>query len=270
MNLRTRINLWKLKKSMSPSRDFKANLRKNLAISWDAKHGKAPWYQLGMRHAAASFSVITLLLSGGGAVYAYNSPEVTEGTTFYPIKQVIETVEEVVQITPEAKAKFYLKKIERREAERKVLEKNNPLIVELKLEVEGEDADENVEEDKKEVKEKNKDEEKDEVVLRKIKRTQQSIEKAEEELEKTRQLIEKDGFQDIKLREELRKRMERRLEKRKKQLEIKIENRQEIKVNLQGKIENGNSGQSNDENRSENQTEEKSRIRVEELIKLNN
>ena len=227
MNLKTRFNLWKLKKSMGPSVAFKVSLHKDLVKSWDAKFGNTvPWYQLGMRHAAAGFTAITLLLTGGGGVYAYNNPEVTEGSPLYSIKQAIETIEEVTKTTPEAKAKFYLKKIERREAEQQVLERKNPLP-KIKKEIK---EISNVESDVKidasstlDVKEDIKEKIKIEVAERKIKRTQKAIEKTEKELEKTRQIIERTESKDIKLREELKKRAERRLEERKKQLEIKIE-----------------------------------------------
>ena len=247
MNLKTKYNLWKLKRDMSPSRAFKASLYKNLAVSWDAKYGnKVPWYQLSMRHAAAGFSAVTLLLTGAGGVYAYNSPEVTEGTALYPIKQAIETVEEVAKITPEAKAKFYIKKIERREAERKVLEKKNPLP-EIKKEMEDlEDAEKNIKEKiRKDTKLEDKEKIKIEVTERKIKRTKKSIEKTEERLEKTRQIIEKSQSKDIKLREELKRRAEQRLEKAKKQQERR-ENLQEIIQNI-----------------DDNKTEKRSQIKIE-------
>src|SRR3989344_3902850 len=263
MNLKTRINLWKLKRKMGPTRAFKASLCKDLAVSWDAKYGKKlPWYQIGMRHAAAGFAIITLVLTGAGGVYAYNSSEVTEGALLYPIKQVLETVEEVAKITPEAKAKFYIKKIERREAERQVLERKN-LLPKIKKEIrETEEVGSEIEINtfssdlKVEVKEKIKTE----VIERKIKRTKKSIEKTEEQLEKTRQIIEKSQSKDIKLREELKRRAEQRLEEAKKQLEIKVEQQKERRENLKEIIQN----------RDNNKIEERSRIRAEGLINLNN
>jgi hypothetical protein len=245
MNLKTRFNLWKLKREMGPSPAFKASLRKNLSVSWDAKYSnKAPWYQLGIRHAAASFTAIALVLTSAGGVYAYNSPEVTEGTPLYSIKQAIENVEEVTKITPEAKAKFFLKKIERREAEQKVLERKNPLH-RIEKEVEDiSDVDSNteintsssVDVDLDIKSDDEKEEVKVEVAKRKIKRTQKAIEKTEEELEKTRQIIEKMESKDIKLREELKKRAKHRLEERKKRLEIKVDI-QEDKKDRREKLE---------------------------------
>jgi predicted nuclease with TOPRIM domain len=57
----------------------------------------------------------------GGAVYAYSSPSVTEETSLFVIKNSLETIEERLQRTPERRARFYLKKLERREAESEVL-----------------------------------------------------------------------------------------------------------------------------------------------------
>ncbi len=207
MNLKTRFNLWKLKIRMGPSRAFKASLRKDLVVSWDAKYGtKAPWYQLGMRRVAAGFAVVTLVLTGAGGVYAYNSPKVTEGTALYPIKQVIEIVEEVAKITPEAKAKFYIKKIERREAEREILKKK------IKIEV----------------------------AERKIQRTEKSIDRVEEQLEQTDKIIEKIEFKDIKLREKVKERLKARLEKKEERLEIKSEQQKERRENLKEVRQNKN------------------------------
>ena len=203
---------------------FKAGLRKDLNIAWDAKYaGKAPWYQLGIMRVTAGFAAVILLLTGGGGVYAYNNPEVTEGTALYPIKQAIETVEEVAKITPEAKAKFYIKKIERREAEQKVLEKKiqlpeiSPRSGESRLGGEKTPLPEEIKDFKNEIKLEIKEKIKIEVAERKIKRTQKSIERTEERLEKTRQVIEKAQSKDIKLRKELKNRAEQKFEKAKKQ-----------------------------------------------------
>ena len=122
MNLKTRFNLWKLKREMGLNQAFKSSLRKDLNKAWEAKYGRAPWYQMSLAHPSAVLSLFALFLTGGSAVYAYSNPAVTEGTAFYPVKKAMETVEEAVKVTPEAKAKFYLKKIERRETERQVLE----------------------------------------------------------------------------------------------------------------------------------------------------
>lgn len=120
MSLKTRYNLWKIKKSLTPSRVFKAGLFKKLSFVWDTTNNvKHAWYQTALfKHAAGFASVVLMAGSVGTGAYAYTSPEVTEGSVLYPIKEKLENIEEKIQITPEAKAKFYLKKIQRREAER--------------------------------------------------------------------------------------------------------------------------------------------------------
>lgn len=226
INLKNRYNLWKLKQAASPSANFKASLRKDLNMAWDARYGKTSWYQVGMTHLVSGFTVIALLLTGGGGVYAYSNPEVTEGTTLYPLKQAIETVEEVTKITPEARAKFYIKKIERREAERKVLKKKE-LLPEVEREVEKVEP-----EIKQDIKVEAREEVEVRAVEKKLQRTEKSIERAEEQLEKTRQIMEKTESKNVKLREELKKRSEERAEKIKKQLEIRNEKQKERQEKL--------------------------------------
>lgn len=125
MNFKNRYNLWKAQKELSPNNKFKVALKNKLNTAWDSKYAtNMNWYQtVWFKRAAAFTSVIVI---GGSLVtcsYAYSSPDVTEGTPLYPIKQEIEKVEETVQVTPEAKAKFLLKQIDKREAEVVVMEK---------------------------------------------------------------------------------------------------------------------------------------------------
>ncbi|OGH91366.1 MAG: hypothetical protein A2534_03755 [Candidatus Magasanikbacteria bacterium RIFOXYD2_FULL_39_9] len=222
MNLKTRFNLWKLKKSSGPSMAFKFGLSRKLDAAWDAKHGRLPWYQLVALHKVGAFAVVVLLLATSGGAYAYNSTEVTEGTALYSVKEAIEKVEEVTKVTPEAKAKFYLKKIERREAEQEILKKKMP-VVELRKEIKSIEKDAKVGTQEKL---------KAEVEERKIRRTEKSIERVEEQLEKARQIMEKTESKNIKLREEIKFKVEERLEKRKKQLEIKVEEQKEKREDL--------------------------------------
>ncbi len=222
MNLKTRFNLWKLKRSSSPSMAFKFGLRRELGTAWDAKHGSAQWYQLVALHKVGAFAVVILLLTASGGAFAYSSPEVTEGTALFTVKEAIEKVEEVTKVTPEAKAKFYLKKIERREAEQEVIKKKMP-VVEIRKEIRKIEKDIKVEE---------KEKVKTEIEEQKIRRTEKSIERAEEKLEKARQILEKTESKNVRLREEVKNKVEQRLQKRKRQLEIKIEEQKEKQEDL--------------------------------------
>ena len=118
MSLKNRYKLWKLKQNLTPSRDFKVKLQRDLNSAWNVLYGRPSWLQISLLHKGMAFAMIVLLLAGGTGAYAYVNPEVTEGTVLYPVKQAVEKVEEAPKITPQAKTKFYLKQIKRREAEK--------------------------------------------------------------------------------------------------------------------------------------------------------
>lgn len=112
--------LWKIKRSLSPSSAFKKKLFERLSESFENATLIVPWYQKTFwRYSMAGFMGVVIVGSTG--VYAYASPNVSEGAVLYPLKEQIENIEEKLQTTPEKKAQFYLKKVERREAELKVL-----------------------------------------------------------------------------------------------------------------------------------------------------
>ncbi|HLD61242.1 MAG TPA: hypothetical protein VJA27_03900 [Patescibacteria group bacterium] len=123
MNLFFRYKLWKARHSFSPTRIFKRELLHHLQSLYPADTRRASFrYQLiGFRMGIATVAGLMVIGSIGTTTYAYASPAVAEGTVLYPLKQQIETIEERWYRTPEQKAKFYLRQIERREAERKVL-----------------------------------------------------------------------------------------------------------------------------------------------------
>jgi len=126
-------------------------------------------------------------VSTGTGAYAYSSSSVTEGTPLYPVKQQLENLEEKIQLTPEAKARFYLKKIERREAE--VAQMNKKRVLEEK-----------------------------------ISRVQDKIEQAEDNLVKVDKMLEEKRSGDSRLREEIKHRLEKRIENRKDTMERRINN----------------------------------------------
>ncbi len=146
MSIFLKYNLKKAGKSLSARPGFKQELWQRLDGAFEpGTRPESVWY----RHFSVRFAivlVIAAMLVGTGAtgVYAYSSPQVTDGTVLYPVKQSIERVEEKLQTTPEKKAAFLLKQIDRREAEKKVLlakrkplQKVNSAIVQVerKLEV---------------------------------------------------------------------------------------------------------------------------------------
>lgn len=137
MNWKTLLKLWKIKKVASPGRLFVSGLRRELNSAWKERNGTTKRSHMSvMRFAAASLVVVMFCGFAGTGAYAYTSPEVTEGTILYSIKQKMEQVAETTKITPEAKAKFNLKKIARREAEMKVMEKRKQNLEKVEAQIE--------------------------------------------------------------------------------------------------------------------------------------
>ncbi len=134
-----RYNLWRLKRVLSPPAVFKKQLWLTLSAQIK-KREKAPlhWYTYAWaRFRIAIVSALVAATTFGTSMYAYASPDVTEGTVLYPVKHTLEKVEEkLTPKTPEAQAKLILKKIQRREAEKVVMERRqiNVKSIEKKIE----------------------------------------------------------------------------------------------------------------------------------------
>ncbi len=121
MNFIVKYKLWKVRKKMTPSRQFKSNLKNRLLADQ-----AVVWYKIGLvRWGMVGTISFIFLLSMGAGVYAYVNPEVVEGNWLYPVKQKIEKIEETTKYTPEAKVKFLEKKIKKQEIEKTILEKRN-------------------------------------------------------------------------------------------------------------------------------------------------
>ena len=118
-----RYNLWQAKRRLSPAAVFRRALWQKLEASWNQRHlPNFSWYQTKlMRLGSVAMAGVMLAGSFGTSAYAYASSDVTDGTILYPVKQTLEGVEEKLQTTPEAKARFYLKQAGRREAEELVM-----------------------------------------------------------------------------------------------------------------------------------------------------
>ncbi len=210
MDLKARYNLWKVQKSLSPGSQFKAGLFKKLSAVWDSTYNvKYAWYQtVWFKHATGFASVVLMAGSLGTGAYAYSSPQVTEGNVLYPIKQNLEKIEEKTQTTPEAKAKFYLKQIQRREEEKTVLKKSG-------------------------------------VEITKIEKVNQSIEQTEDQLEETDKITKKVSPEDIKLHEEVVSRLQARAEKRQEKLQKQAERLKNREEKLKNKIDEKLNNQEN-------------------------
>ncbi|MSU75668.1 MAG: hypothetical protein EXS55_04100 [Candidatus Magasanikbacteria bacterium] len=130
-------NLWKAKRRLSSGVAFKRSLRRQLDSAWRGRYGTTPWYRVHIiRWTSALTTGVVLAGSVSTGAYAYVSPTVTDGTALYPVKQVLEQIEERVQRTPTAKARFYVKQIERREAEKTVLQRQAKQSIRAEAQIE--------------------------------------------------------------------------------------------------------------------------------------
>jgi hypothetical protein len=125
MSIFTRYKLWRMRRAIGPSAAFRRSLGSKLSIAWVARHGRSTAHAWVLRFVVAPVASVFLAAGAGVGAYAYTSPEVTNGTVLYPVKQALEKVEEATKHTPEAKAAFYVKQIERREAEERVVKKKS-------------------------------------------------------------------------------------------------------------------------------------------------
>lgn len=124
MTLFLKHNLRQAGNELRADHSFKKRLAGNLAAALHASETPGvSWYSSPtFRYAFAIVLAVVVVAAGTTGAYAYTSPTVTAGTPLYTVKLTLEKVEERLQKSPEAKAAFLLKKIDRREAEKKVLE----------------------------------------------------------------------------------------------------------------------------------------------------
>ena len=131
-----RFSLYKIRRQISPKHETKSRIWKNLAKRWNDQPNQAVWFRTSLApYSMAVIAALVVVASFGTGAFAYTNPDITEGNLLYPVKRAIENVEEKLQFTTEAKAEFYLKKIERREAEKRSLEKRNIKSEKLEQEI---------------------------------------------------------------------------------------------------------------------------------------
>jgi hypothetical protein len=201
MNLKIRYNLWQAKNGLKPDDKFRADLWSKLDAKLHAEYNsRHSWFETRVfKFSAVAAGVVLLVICTGTGAYAYTSPDVTEGTILYPIKQNIENVEEKLQITPEAKAKFLLKKIQKREQEAVVMQKKGGKNLEA---------------------------------------VENQISQTEDKLAKTEKVLEKIQSRDGKLRDEIKKRLENTAELRKQRLEQRSERLNQIRDRIESGVKN--------------------------------
>ena len=87
--------------------------------------------QHAFRFAVAGMASLLVVLGTGTSVYAYDSPTVSDGHPLYSIKQGIERIEERFAATPEMRAEFHAKMMERRMAEAERLDESKEQIPQI-------------------------------------------------------------------------------------------------------------------------------------------
>lgn len=120
MSWKVNYNLFRLRHKASPSRQFRSALWYKLSEHYESLY-PAPrvfaWRFLVMKYSVAAVVVLLVVASVGTGAYAYDNPDVNEASLLYPIKKTIEKVQGKLVQGPEARAKFQLKQMQRRQAE---------------------------------------------------------------------------------------------------------------------------------------------------------
>ena len=106
--------LKKASKSVRPAAEFRARLMSELSLAYDQEYGCPQRRPLFVRVAGVSLASLVLFFTMGAGVYAYESPEVTEGHPLYFVKSGLEYVRGGLARTPENRAKFHSEMMERR------------------------------------------------------------------------------------------------------------------------------------------------------------
>lgn len=107
------------KRESAPKRDFKHALWSELDVAFDKEYPRMRFSW--QRAFAIPLAALLLFVTMGTGVYAYSSPEVTEDSTFYPLKRGMEAIEEKFNKSPEAVTRFHAKMLQRRIAEGEVM-----------------------------------------------------------------------------------------------------------------------------------------------------
>lgn len=100
--------------SAKPSAEFRARLMSELSLAYDQEYGCPQRRPFFVRATAVGLASLVLFFTVGTGVYAYESPEVSEGHPLYFVKSGLESLRERAALTPEARAEFHTQMMERR------------------------------------------------------------------------------------------------------------------------------------------------------------
>ena len=106
-----KLKLRNLRRASAPGADFKAALRSRLVGAKTGVVARVPMLAARYVFATAVFALIMFLSVGS---YAYASSGVTEGDALYSVKTGIERVEGSLKKSPEARARFRARMMDRR------------------------------------------------------------------------------------------------------------------------------------------------------------
>ncbi len=112
-------------------RSFTAALWARLSGRYDQRYGTRPSRVPALRFAAAGVSALALVFGMGTGVYAYQSPEVTEGHPLHGLKRAMENVEGRLAMNADARAHFHAKMMDRRLKEAESLDDGQEVRVPL-------------------------------------------------------------------------------------------------------------------------------------------
>ncbi len=85
-----------------------------LSLAYDQEYGCPQRRPFVVRFASVSLASLVLFFTMGAGVYAYESPEVTEGHALYFVKAGLESVRGGLARTPEERAEYHAQMMERR------------------------------------------------------------------------------------------------------------------------------------------------------------
>lgn len=118
--------LKKTRKAIVPSAVFRAQLLSELSLAYDQEHGCPRPRSFLFRFATVGLTSLVLVFTMGAGVYAYESPEVTEGHPLHFMKSGVERIQEGVSRSPEARTRFHARMMERRLEEGEYLLSHRP------------------------------------------------------------------------------------------------------------------------------------------------
>jgi len=104
----------KTSQSVAPSKEFRGGLLSTLSLAYDQEYGCPQRRPFLVRFASVSLASLVLFFGMGAGVYAYESPQVTEGHPLYFVKSGLESIRGGLSRSPEARAQFHTEMMERR------------------------------------------------------------------------------------------------------------------------------------------------------------